>query len=79
MNDLEREKKKGFNFLYLAKGAFKRFITGKKYHTPTVQRMKNISIFPAVRNCEKKITRMIPRTLPLCLSATSAVVKVLAL
>ncbi|MBW2180666.1 MAG: L-2-amino-thiazoline-4-carboxylic acid hydrolase [Deltaproteobacteria bacterium] len=34
MNDLEREKKKGLNFFYLAKGALKRLIAGKKYHTP---------------------------------------------
>lgn len=34
MNDLEREKKKGIGFLYLAKGALKRLITGKKYQTP---------------------------------------------
>jgi len=34
LNDLEREKKNGINFFYLAKGAFKRFLVGKKNHTP---------------------------------------------
>lgn len=34
MDDLQREKKKGFSFLYLAKGALMRLKAGKKYHTP---------------------------------------------
>jgi hypothetical protein len=34
MDDLQREKKKGLNFFYLAKGALMRLRVGKKYHTP---------------------------------------------
>ena len=34
MNDLQREKKKGITFPYLAKGAFKRLLAGKRYQTP---------------------------------------------
>jgi L-2-amino-thiazoline-4-carboxylic acid hydrolase len=34
MDDLQREKKKGLNFLYLAKGALMRLRVGKKNHTP---------------------------------------------
>jgi len=34
LNSLKREKAKGINFFYLAKGALKRFLAGKKYQTP---------------------------------------------
>jgi hypothetical protein len=34
MDDLQREKKKGINLLYLAKGALMRLLVGKKHHTP---------------------------------------------
>ncbi|MCJ7771919.1 MAG: L-2-amino-thiazoline-4-carboxylic acid hydrolase [Desulfobacterales bacterium] len=34
MNDLQREKKKGISFPYLAKGAYKRLLAGIKYQTP---------------------------------------------